>query len=126
MPGPILPAIRTALRCRCPRCHQGQFLGRWPNRVLPGCPRCGLPYFRESGYYVGGMIITYGLTALALIVTYLISLLLPDLKSLPENLRFGLWTVFAVAVSLILMPVSYSLWLAIDYWLDPWQPERAR
>jgi uncharacterized protein (DUF983 family) len=120
----ILPALATALKRRCPRCRQGKFLDRFPNKVLPECPVCRLSYFRESGYYVGGMIVTYGLTAFALIVTYLISLAVPDLGGLSENARFALWTIFAVVLSVVLMPVSYSLWLSLDYWLEPWSSSR--
>ena len=51
-------AVKNALRCRCPNCHRGPLFRNRLNGVLPNCPSCGLSYFRESGYYVGGMINT--------------------------------------------------------------------
>lgn len=87
------------------------------------CPRCGLAYFRESGYYVGAMIINYALTAVVVTAAYLLLLLVPDLPGVPHNAKIALWLAFAVVVSLSLMQHSYSFWLALDFWLDPWKPQ---
>lgn len=92
--------------------------------MLPKCPVCGLSYFRESGYYVGGMIFTYGLTAAVLLAVYLLLLLFPDFKSLSENGRVVLWAVSALVLSVVLSRPAYSLWLSFDYWLEPWKVER--
>jgi len=90
--------------------------------VLPRCPDCGLSYFREPGYYLGGMIITYILTAFILLAAYLLSLLLPVASIFSENLKFVFWTCLAVFLTLVLMRPAYSLWLSLDFWIDPWQP----
>jgi uncharacterized protein (DUF983 family) len=119
---PLRSAIRGALRLRCPYCEQGRVLARWPNKVFPKCPRCGLSFFREPGYYIGGMVITYGLTIMVVIPVFFASLLLPELKGVSDYGRFALWVLFAVPLSLLLMPYSYSLWLHLDYWLEPWAP----
>jgi uncharacterized protein (DUF983 family) len=119
---PFRSAVRAALRLRCPYCQQGRVLARWPNKICPECPRCGLSFFREPGYYIGGMIITYGLTLLVVIPVFLMSLLLPDLKTVSDDGRFALWALFAVPLSLLLMPYSYSLWLHLDFWFEPWTP----
>ena len=121
---PFLNAVRNALRLRCPNCREGPVLERWPNKILPSCPFCGLSYFREPGYYIGGMIVTYGLTLLVVIPVFLLSLLLPKLQGLPDYVRLGIWILFAVPLALFLMPYSYSLWLSVDFWLEPWEPEK--
>lgn len=84
------------------------------------CPGCALPYFRESGYYMGAMILNYAVTAAIILFLYLLSLFVPDFPQLSSNLRMTLWMIFAVALSLLLMRFSYSLWLSYDYWLEPW------
>ena len=114
--------LLAGFRCRCPNCRQGLLFRGWPNRMLPRCPVCGLSYFRESGYYVGGMIFTYGMTAGVLVVVYLIQLAFPDVKSVTDNERLAIWIVFALAVNLAVMRNAYSLWLALDYWMEPWSP----
>jgi hypothetical protein len=90
--------------------------------MLLNCAVCGLSYFRESGYYIGGMIITYGLTLAVVIPVFLLSLLLPDVKSVSEHAKLAAWILFAIPLSLVFMPYSYSLWLSLDYWMDPWKP----
>ncbi len=114
--------LLNALHCRCPNCRRGRVFRGFPNRVLPRCPDCGLPYFRESGYFLGGMIITYILTAFILLAGYLISLLLPGTSSFSENFKFAFWGSLAVLLTLVLVRPSYSLWLSLDFWIDPWQP----
>ncbi len=117
---PFRAAVRDALRLRCPNCRKGRVLDRWPNKMLPRCPFCGLSFFRESGYYIGGMIITYALTLAVIIPVLLVSLFLPDVKGLSDYVRFALWVLFALPLSFVLMPYSYSLWLSLDFWLEPW------
>jgi len=119
---PLRSALRGALRLRCPYCQQGPVLARWPNKIFTECARCGLSFFREQGYYIGGMIITYGLTLAVVIPVFLVSLFLPDLKSVSHDGRFVLWVLFAVPLSFLLMPYAYSLWLHLDFWLEPWKP----
>ena len=121
---PFSDAVRDALRLRCPNCREGKVIKRWPNQILTNCPVCGLSYFRESGYFIGGMIITYGLTLAIVIPVFLISTLFPDIAGLSNYSRYGLWILFAIPLAFLLMPYSYSLWLSLDYWLEPWQPEK--
>lgn len=123
---PFGDMLRTALRRRCPNCRVGPIFQRWPNKMLQSCPQCGLSYFREQGYFIGGMIFTYGLTAAVLLAAFLIGLLLPDLTALSHMAQFALWVAFGIPVMLLLMPFGYSLWLNLDFWLEPWRPERPR
>jgi uncharacterized protein (DUF983 family) len=114
--------LLNALHCRCPNCRRGRIFRGWPNRVLPKCPDCGLSYFRESGYFLGGMIITYILTAFILLASYLLSLLFHGASSFSENVTFIFWGSLAVLLTFALVRPAYSLWLSLDYWIDPWRP----
>jgi uncharacterized protein (DUF983 family) len=118
--------LLNALHCRCPNCRRGRIFRGWPNRVLRRCPDCGLSYFRESGYFLGGMIITYILTAFILLAVYLVSLLVPAVGILSENLKFAFWACLAISLTLVLMRPAYSLWLSLDFWIDPWQPNEPK
>jgi uncharacterized protein (DUF983 family) len=123
---PLREVLTTGLRCRCPYCRQGRIFRGWPNRVLPQCPVCGLHYFRESGYFMGGMIITYVMTAFILLGAYLISLLIPGVRMISENAKFVFWIVLAILLTLILVRPAYSLWLSLDFWIDPWEPNEPK
>jgi len=90
--------------------------------MLPRCPQCGLPYFRESGYYIGAMIINYAVTMAIVLAVFFLSLLLPDFWATTVNLKLLGMAVFTIAVSLAITRHCRSLWLAFDFWLEPWTP----
>jgi len=113
MRAPLSSVLANALHFRCPNCRKGPLFANWINKVLPRCPNCGLSYFRESGYYLGGMIITYVFTSFTLLAFYLLSLLLP-----------GFWSGAAILLALLYVRPAYSLWISLDFWIDPWEPER--
>lgn len=120
---PFRRALATALRLRCPNCREGALFGNWLNKILPRCPKCGLPYHPESGYYLGGMIITYVLTAAVLVPLYLITLILPDAGFVSAHPTL-FWPGLAIALAFLFVRPAYSLWLALDFWVDPWKPEK--
>ncbi len=91
--------------------------------MFPDCSQCALSFSRESGYYVGGMIINYAVTAALVTTAYLLLLLLPDVPGLSQEVKIGLWLGFTILLSLALMRHSYSFWLAFDYWMEPWEPQ---
>ncbi len=90
--------------------------------MLPRCPQCRLAYFRESGYFIGAMIIDYGVTSILVTAVYLALLPVPNLTGFSMNTKIAAWLGFAVVVSLGLMRHSYSFWLALDFWIEPWEP----
>jgi len=118
---PLGEIVGRGLRWRCPNCGQGA-LFRGVFRMLPSCPHCSLSYFPEQGYYIGAMIINYGVTTAVVVTLFLTSLLFPDFTPLSTNSKILIWMAFAIALSLALMRHSYSLWLALDFWVTPRQP----
>ncbi len=118
---PLGEIIGRALRWRCPNCGRGA-LFRGLFRMLPSCPECGLSYFPEQGYYLGAMIINYGVTTAIVVAIFLLSLLVPDFTPLSTNSKILIWMGFAIALSLALMRHSYSLWLGLDFWIKPREP----
>jgi len=118
---PLANVIGRGLRLRCPCCGRGP-LYRRAYRMYHECPLCGLAFYRESGYYVGAMILNYGVTALVMVVAYLISRALPEWWHAPANTKILAWMAAAALLSLALVPLMRSLWLAVDYWIEPWAP----
>jgi len=93
---------------------------------LPRCPHCGLNYYPESGYYLGGMIMTYIATTFTLLAIYIPSLFLPESKTFSQNEGFAFWMIVAVLLAFAFVRNCYSLWLTINFWIDPWRPETPR
>jgi len=105
----FLEVLVYALRYRCPNCHLGPiFKGRF-NQVLIRCPNCGLGYFRESGYFVGGMILTYGLTIGVLIPVYLVTPFVPELAWLSETMKYVLWIGFTLLLAVLFVPGVFAV-----------------
>jgi uncharacterized protein (DUF983 family) len=72
--------LYSIFRFKCPRCHEGDFFThpsvyRWKNsnELLPECPKCGLNYQPETGFYFGASYVSYAITvALAVAVTVML------------------------------------------------------
>jgi hypothetical protein len=72
------------------------------------------------------MIITYILTTFIVLAAYVLSLVLPAARRLPENVTFAFWGCLAISLVVLLMRPAYSLWLSLDFWIDPWQPDEPK
>ena len=102
---------RAATR-RCPRCGAGKLFHHW-FAMVHNCPRCGMKFEREPGYWTGAIaintIVIGGLFTIVLVVTMILTV--PDIP----------WvTVLMLVVPLmtigpmVVYPFSKTLWLAVD------------
>jgi uncharacterized protein (DUF983 family) len=111
-PGAFAALLRGAAR-RCARCGGGDLFETW-FRVRARCPRCNLRLEREEGGFLGAMVVSYGVTALAWVILLVVWLAidLPDVHVLALTLAsIGL----AILVPLLFWPFSKSIWAAVDY-----------
>lgn len=123
-------AVWALLRLRCPRCREGRmFRGVWG--MNDPCPKCGLLFQREEGYFLGAMYFSYVLGALILIPSFFLAVAL-----LPE------WngTLLAVLVWVLYLPLvpvvfwySRALWVHCERWgrfsdsdAGPYEKQRLR
>ncbi|CAN5833603.1 hypothetical protein BH23ACT10_BH23ACT10_26990 [soil metagenome] len=115
--------LSRGLRRRCPRCGAGDL---FPSlfTIHDPCPRCGLIFEREEGYWLGAMIVAFavieGLFGLAFVATMLVTW--PDVP----------WTALLIVGLLVTatLPVAISpwmrtIWMAVDraFMPAPDQPE---
>jgi uncharacterized protein (DUF983 family) len=106
---------RTLLRGftrRCPRCGAGK-LFRHYFTLVPDCPRCGLHFERESGYWAGALAInivcTGGLFAIVFVV--LVALTVPDIPVVP---LLTVLVPIALFGPIVWYPFSKTIWMAVD------------
>lgn len=121
MPAGGAPRLGTtivrALRLRCAACGRGRVF-RLGIRRAETCHACGWRFERGAGHWVGGaethMFASYGASVL---------LAMPFLLFARPGPR-GMLLLLAghVALSLLFYRLSRSLFLAIDYYLDPTPP----
>ncbi|MBA4018858.1 MAG: hypothetical protein C0483_16950 [Pirellula sp.] len=114
-PAGFLLRIVRSLRLRCPRCGKGKLFTTWI-RMHERCSECALDFRREPGFYLGSIYINYGLTAMAITVTYVIAMATGHGQS-----RMLFWgsLAFCVLFPLWFFRYARSLWLGMDQYLDP-------
>ena len=115
---------------RCPRCHRGKFWAYsnpYYNLLFKGgkmnenCDKCGLKYEMESGFWYGGMYVSYAINVALLITGVVVSEIFFD--------EVGVWEEAGVitAVMIFLIPVTFYLsrliWINFFVKYDPtkWQ-----
>jgi len=102
---------------KCPQCHEGETFetGSWsfakPFEMLERCPKCGLNYFPEPGYYYGAMFISY-------IWTGWFCLLFVALfhwgMGWSQTAAFSLLGVFLATNFIYIFRISRLMWLNIN------------
>jgi uncharacterized protein (DUF983 family) len=107
--------LAAIVALRCPRCLKGRVWLRFVS-MNPTCPACGFVFERESGYFAGAMVVSYGLAVpiLAAIVIALITIggLDPVVALIIGN------TAYLVLVPFIFR-YSRVMWLHLDWLIDP-------
>ena len=113
--GRLARGLGRAVRLRCPRCGRAPLFRRWfvMNSV---CAVCDLRFERAQGYWVGAIYVNYAVTTVIAIAGYLVLWRLADLST---AWQLGLWLPFVVAFPLWFFPYSRSLWLAVEYAINP-------
>jgi len=106
--------LRRTLRRRCPVCGGGRIF-RTYLRLEPSCTACGWLVERQPGAVTGAMYLISIFTQLFAAALFFAVWLLTD---------WSPWTKIAVVVpiivvfSLIALPASKSLWIAVEYFTD--------
>jgi uncharacterized protein (DUF983 family) len=123
MPVDVRPTVTTMLwrgaRRRCPWCddRRAYFTGWFAKQER--CRSCGLSWRRDDvGFELGAAtvntILTFGLVIIGLVVG--VAVTLPDV---PVGPIIGGLVVAALVVPVVLYPVTYTLWQAIDLAMRP-------
>ena len=96
----------------CARCGSGR-LFRGYLRMVPDCPRCGLHFEREQGYWTGAlainMIATGGLFTLVFVTALVLTI--PDVPVVP---LLAITIPIMALGPIVYYPFSKTLWVAVD------------
>lgn len=104
---------------RCPRCGGGHlFRTYWS--IRDRCPRCGLRFVREEGYFTGVYLVNFSIV-LAVLFVMVMSFAVWR-SGHPDESMVG-FVVAGVAVALLLPVLSYpfarTTWVALDLIMTP-------
>jgi uncharacterized protein (DUF983 family) len=104
--------LRRGFTRRCARCGSGKLFHAW-FRMVDDCPRCGLHFEREAGYWSGAlainMMLVGGLFAIVFIV--ILALTIPDI---PIALTLAICLPIAILGPIVAYPFSKTIWVAVD------------
>jgi uncharacterized protein (DUF983 family) len=110
-PSRMLMLWRGATK-RCARCGSGHLFHGW-FKMVDTCPRCGLKFEREEGYWTGAIaintIIVGGIFAIVFIVALVLTV--PDVPWLP--ILFIVVPLMVIG-PLFFYPFSKTIWVAVD------------
>lgn len=121
----LLKYLGRAMRLRCPSCGQKPMFIRWWQvrsmrnwfTPLDGCPLCGYPYERETGYFLMAIwAVNYGFGSILGVVLYG---LLEWQFDLPiTTLLFAVLTP-VVCFNILFARHAKAIFLAVDLFFDP-------
>ena len=101
--------IYSVLRGKCPSCHKGNFFKHSftmnlfrVNKIKKACSYCDLKYMIEPAFYFGALYVSYGITVVLCIVTFVISKLMLNVALLTSFI-----TIFVVLI--LFIPVNLRL-----------------
>lgn len=97
---------------RCPRCGAGHLFRRY-FVLVPDCPRCGLHFEREPGYFAGALAINIMVTGgvFAVLFVALLAATIPDVPVLPI---LAVLVPIVVVLPVLYYPFSKTVWMAVD------------
>lgn len=86
------------------------------------CPRCGIKFEREEGYWVGAMIINTTVTFLAFGLTF-VGMIVANWPDVPWGVVMATSIGICGLVPIVFHPLSKSLWFALELTWHPLEEE---
>ncbi|MBP7272970.1 MAG: DUF983 domain-containing protein [Saprospiraceae bacterium] len=99
---------------KCPRCHEGDLFPtatlsfKQPFDMNEECPKCGLNFFPEPGYYFGSMFISYIWTGM---FSVLVVVLLHWVLGLSLDMSFLILVLLMALMFVWIFRVSRAIWI---------------
>lgn len=113
LPAPTRLLARGFAR-HCAVCGGGHLFRRWFH-MAEHCGRCGIRFRREEGSWSGDI----GMNTIVTFTLLFAVLLVGALSGMPIPVMAGIAAVVAIAVPVLFLPFSKTLWFAIDVAMRP-------
>jgi uncharacterized protein (DUF983 family) len=81
--------------------------------MVEDCPRCGLHFEREEGYWAGALAINIGVTGAVFVAVFVTALILtvPDVPVVP---LLAVLIPLMILIPIVGYPFSKTIWIAVD------------
>jgi uncharacterized protein (DUF983 family) len=97
---------------RCARCGSGDLFDGWFT-IVERCPRCGLRFEREEGYWAGALAINIGVAAAVFAVVLVVGVAFTA-PNIPVGELLAVLVPLMVVVPIAYYPFSKTVWVAVD------------
>lgn len=97
---------------RCARCGSGRLFRKWFTMV-PDCPRCGLHFEREQGYWTGALAFNMILVGGVFAVVF-VAMLVATMPDIPVVAMLAVLVPIVVIGPIVAYPFSKTVWVAVD------------
>ena len=97
---------------RCARCGSGKLFRHYLTMV-PDCPRCGLHFEREQGYWAGALAVNIMCIGAVFAVTFLVAMIL-TVPDVPVPLMLAIFVPLMTIGPILWYPFSKTIWVAFD------------
>jgi uncharacterized protein (DUF983 family) len=81
--------------------------------MAPTCPRCGLRFEREEGYWTGALAMNFVFTGTLFVVVF-IALVALTAPNIPVGTLLAVLVPITVVGPVLGYPISKTLWVAVD------------
>lgn len=109
--------VARGVRKRCPVCGERKIWLSW-GTLKPECPRCEFRFERESGYWVGAIIVNIALAEVLFALTFV-----PTLIATAPEVPWQPLAIVAIVTQAIVpvwfYPRSKTTWLGFDLVFNP-------
>jgi uncharacterized protein (DUF983 family) len=112
MPASRATTLARGFTRRCARCGSGKLFHHYLSMV-PDCPRCGLHFEREQGYWSGALAINVISVAGLFAVSFLIAMIL-TVPDVPVGLMLAIFVPMMALGPIVWYPFSKTIWVAVD------------
>jgi uncharacterized protein (DUF983 family) len=107
--------ISSVVKNKCPNCLEENFFVsnsifnlRTFDTMNKSCPKCEMDFRQEPGFYFGAAIMSYGIQAALLLISYL---LFQVLIELPFWYFFGTFSILLILLMPFTFRISRLLWI---------------
>ncbi|RXG29096.1 DUF983 domain-containing protein [Leeuwenhoekiella marinoflava] len=108
-------SLINILKFKCPKCKEGaifnsnhQLFSFHVPKMHTRCDKCNLKFEKESGFFIGAMYVSYGITVAEFLMVFIIFYFV---------LKVSLLTAFMVVVGVIILASILNFKLARTLWI---------
>lgn len=108
--------LYSVFKFKCPNCHEGEFFTSHPYNLKKigdlhlQCPKCGLKYSKEPGFYFGAMYVSYALGIAIFVSVFVANLIL--------NLGLSLFEILIIIGAFLFLGTPYLFHLSKIIWAN--------